>query len=99
MGDQDVLVRIGGEADAIYAPIKYINGSDTDVEGAFFDLSLRAGYLVVRSLDLFFNVRYIGGGAEGTGDDDGPGDGYKSNWLHFLTFSIGMKWTPTDLPQ
>lgn len=89
---------IGGEADAIYAPIKYINGSNTDVEGAFFDLSLRAGYLVARSLDLFLNLRYIGGGARGTGsDDDGPGDGFNSNWLHFLTFSLGMNWTPTDL--
>jgi hypothetical protein len=87
---------IGGEADAIYAPIKYINGSDTDVEGAFFDLSLRAGYLAARSLDLFVNLRYIGGGAEGTGDDNGPGDGYTSNWLHLLTFSLGMAWTPTD---
>jgi hypothetical protein len=89
---------IGGEADAIYAPIKYINGSDSDVEGAFFDVSLRAAYRVLRSLDMFVNVRYIGGGAEGTSsDDDGPGDGYTSNWLHFITFSIGMAWTPTDL--
>lgn len=88
---------LGGEVDAIYAPIKYINGSDTDVEGAFFDVSIRAGYKAARSLDLFFNLRYLGGGAEGTGDDDGPGDGYTSNWLHFLTFSVGMIWSPTDL--
>jgi hypothetical protein len=89
---------IGGEADAVYAPIKYINGSNTDVEGAFFDVSVRAGYLVVRSLDLFLNVRYLGGGAEGTSkDNDGPGDGYTSNWLHLLTFSLGMAWAPTDL--
>lgn len=89
---------IGGEVDAIYAPIKYINGSDSDVEGAFFDVSLRAGYLVARSLDLFVNIRYIGGGAEGTSSKvDGPGDGYTSNWLHFITFSIGAAWTPTDL--
>jgi hypothetical protein len=89
---------IGGEADAIYAPVKYINGSNSDVEGAFFDLSLRAGYLVARSLDVYVNLRYIGGGAEGTSSsNDGPGDGYTSNWLHFLTFSVGAAWTPTDL--
>lgn len=91
-------VWVGGEADAIYAPIKYINGSDSDVEGAFFDVSLRAGYLVARSLDLFFNLRYLGGGAEGTSKEhSGPGDGYVSNWLHFLTFSVGMAWEPTSL--
>lgn len=89
---------VGGEADFIYAPIKYINGSNSDVAGAFFDVSLRAGYFVARSLDLFFNIRYIGGGAEGTASEvDGPGDGYTSNWLHFITFSIGSAWTPTDL--
>jgi hypothetical protein len=89
---------IGGEADAIYAPVKYINGSGSDVEGAFFDVSLRAGYRVLRSLDMFVNLRYLGGGAEGTSsDDDGPGDGYTSNWLHFITFSVGFAWTPTDL--
>ena len=89
---------IGAEADAIYAPIKYVNGSDSDVVGAFFDVSLRAGYLVARSLDLFVNVRYIGGGAEGTSsDDDGPGDGFNANWLHLITFSLGAAWAPTDL--
>jgi len=36
-------VWLGGEADAVYAPVKYINGSNSDVEGAFLDLSLRAG--------------------------------------------------------
>ncbi len=89
---------LGIEADAIYAPVKYINGSDSDVKGAFFDISLRAGYLVARSLDLFVNLRYLGGGAEGTSSEiDGPGDGYTSNWLHFIAFSIGSAWTPTDL--
>lgn len=83
---------LGVEADGIWAPVKYINGSDTDVEGAILDASVRAGYSVSEELDGFLNIRYLGGGAEGTGDDDGPGDGYVKNWLHFLTVSLGFRY-------
>lgn len=87
-------VWVGAEVDGIYAPIKYINGSDSDVEGAIIDLSLRCGVELDDGKDLFMNLRWIGGGAEGTGsDNDGPGDGFTSNWLNFLSFSMGLKWS------
>ena len=88
---------VGGEIDGFYAPIKYINGGSSDVEGAFIDASLRIGVRTIKSLDLFLNFRYLGGGASGTGSDSGPGDGYTYNWLHFLTVSIGVEWSLTDL--
>ena len=76
----------------LHAPIKCLNGGSSDVEGALLDLSVRAGYRVSAAIDVFLNVRYLGGGAEGTSDDDsGPGDGYTSNWLHFLTVSVGTE--------
>ena len=85
----------GLEADGFYAPIKYINGSDSDVEGAIIDLSLRYGIKMDQSKDLFFNLRWIGGGGEGTSsNDDGPGDGFSANWLNLLSFSIGITWSP-----
>lgn len=83
---------LGGEVDGIYAPVKYLNGGESDVEGAILDLSVRAGYRVVRGVDAFVNVRYLGGGAEGTG-----GDGFTANWLHFLTATIGFELGITDL--
>jgi hypothetical protein len=85
---------LGYEADGMYAPIKYINGGKSDVVGAIVDLSLRAGYNVAPPLDVFFNFRYLGGGATGTSKSDaarGPGDGYTSNWLHFLTSTVGVE--------
>ena len=85
---------LGYEADGMYAPVKYINGGKSDVVGAILDLSLRGGYNVAGPLDLFVNVRYLGGGAKGTSKSDaerGPGDGYTSNWLHFLTTSVGAE--------
>lgn len=80
---------MGGDAAGIWAPVRYLNGGDSDVEGAIVDASLRLGLELARGADLFVNVRYLAGGASGTSDDGGPGDGFTSNWLHFLTVSLG----------
>jgi len=81
------------EADGIYAPISYLNGSDNEVVGAILDASLRGGVRIVDHVDGFLNLRYLGGGAVGTSDNtDGPGDGYVRNWLHFGTVTVGFKY-------
>jgi hypothetical protein len=81
---------LGMEADGIYAPVSYLNGSDNEVVGAILDASLRAG-AKVKSGAVFMNVRYLGGGATGTSTNDTwPGDGYVRNWLHFLIVSTGF---------
>jgi hypothetical protein len=85
---------LGYEADGMYAPVKYINGGKSDVVGAILDFSLRGGYEVSAPLCVFFNLRYLGGGAEGTSKSDaarGPGDGYTSNWLHFMSSTAGFE--------
>jgi hypothetical protein len=82
---------IGGEVDAAWAPIRYINGSDSDVEGALVDGSLRLGTELRPGLDAVMNVRYLGGGAVGTSDSSTPpGDGYNRNWLHTMTLTVGF---------
>jgi len=81
----------GVEADGMYAPVKYINGSGTDVVGAILDASVRAGVPLAHGGEAFLNLRYLGGGAEGTSKDtSGPGDGWVSNWLHFVSLSVGL---------
>jgi len=79
------------EADGFYAPISYINGSDNEVIGAILDASFRGGLKINDPIDVFFNLRYLGGGALGTGDvkPGEPGDGFVKNWLHFMTVSAG----------
>jgi hypothetical protein len=77
------------EVDGIYAPVKYINGGDSDVEGAIIDANLRAGYRLSPRLDAFVNLRWLGGGAEGTSEPEDFSDGYSQNWLQFLIFSVG----------
>ena len=80
----------GFEVDGAYAPIKYINGGTSDVVGALLDASLRLGQRGKNGIDSFVNLRYLGGGAEGTTDDPDPGeDGFTNNWLHTVSLSIG----------
>jgi hypothetical protein len=84
---------IATELDGIYAPVSYLNGDNNDVTGAILDASIRAGLDLGKKRDVFLNVRYIGGGAEGQSDNSPPpGDGYVNNWLHFLTVSAGFSW-------
>jgi hypothetical protein len=88
------LFWIGLEADGMYAPVKYVNGGRSDVVGAILDVSGQVGYRVAAPLDLFFGVRYVGGGAKGTSKSDaerGPGDGYTSNWIHLMTSTLGAR--------
>lgn len=83
---------IGAEAIGFYAPIKYLNGGKSDVEGAIADVSLRVGLRGPKAWSPYFNLRYLGGGASGTEAEPDPGaDGYVDNWLHFMTFSIGFR--------
>lgn len=79
------------EADGFYAPVSYLNGSDNEVVGAILDASLRQGLHVTDQVGAFLNLRYLGGGAVGTSEDEpGPGDGYVRNWLHFVTVTAGF---------
>jgi hypothetical protein len=87
--NENVYAQI--EADGIYAPVSYLNGSDNEVVGAILDASLRTGIQLSAPVSAFLNLRYLGGGAVGTSDNnDGTGDGYVKNWLHFGTMSVGF---------
>jgi hypothetical protein len=85
---------LGSEVDGIYAAGKGFVGS-TEVSpgfvGAILDASLRAGFSPREFLDVFLNLRYLGGGAEGTQTNyTGPGDGYVKNWLNAFSVSLGV---------
>lgn len=85
---------VGAEVDGFYAPIKYLNGGDSDVVGAIVDASVRAGVELRQDAEAYLNLRWLGGGAEGGGeDDDNPGDGYNENWLSFIALSLGLSYT------
>lgn len=83
---------LGFEADGIYAPIQYLNGSDNEATGALLDLSLRGGVRLTDAVEVFLNLRYLGGGARSTDEEEAlrePGNGFTSNWLDFTSVSLG----------
>jgi hypothetical protein len=88
---QSKFLSLELEADGMYAPISYLNGSDNDILGSILDVSLRQNFQLMEQARLFVNVRYIGGGAQGQSDHTSQvTDGYTKNWLHFLTVSGGF---------
>lgn len=87
-------VWVGTEVDGLYAPISYLNGSDSEVVGAILDASARLGLLLPRDVEGFLNLRYLGGGAVGTSTEPEPqSDGYTKNWLQFAIVTVGMAYT------
>lgn len=84
-------VWLGLEADGFYANIPIANGGTSNVEGAIFDTSLRAGLTVTPFMEAFVNLRYLGGWANGTSaNPSGPGDGFTANYLHTIALSLGV---------
>lgn len=79
----------GGEADGFYASSAIFNGANFAFVGAIWDVSLRAGLKLTPGLDPFLNIRYLGGGANGTEKNPKVGDGFTDNWLHTVSVSIG----------
>jgi hypothetical protein len=73
-----------------YASGRFITGGQR-LRRSILDASLRGGFSPRENLDVFLNVRYLGGGAVGTEEDfPGPGDGYVRNWLHTVSVSLGV---------
>ncbi|MCB9662850.1 MAG: hypothetical protein H6732_01965 [Alphaproteobacteria bacterium] len=82
---------MAGEVQGFYAPIKYLNGTGADVEGAIADASVKLGLAAPKGTDAFLAVRYVGGGASGTSSAPDPfTDGFVDNWVHFLSVSLGV---------
>jgi len=84
------------EVDGFYAPISVLNGSDNEVTGAIADVSVRLGAHIAPHFEAFIDLRYIGGGAVGSGDPTPTSDGFQRNWLHFLAVSLGGTFDSRD---
>jgi hypothetical protein len=78
---------IGSEIDGFYASGRYITGSENDFEGAILDASIRFGFQLTDYLNTFLNLRYLGGGASGTEENE---DKYTDNWLKTFSVSLGF---------
>jgi len=78
-----------------YAKSAWFNGAGFEFEGSVLDASLRMGYLVQNDLELFGNLRFFGGTAEGTSTDPAstwtePTDRFTKNNIATLAVSVGV---------
>jgi hypothetical protein len=95
-------VWVGLEVDGVYATGGFLNrdNTGTSFEAGLLDASARAGLRVSGALDVFLNLRYLGGGARGTNEEEaasGRGDGYSSNWLDTFSVTLGLLYRlPTE---
>ncbi|MFW5743704.1 MAG: hypothetical protein ACOCW3_02825 [Spirochaetota bacterium] len=88
---------LGLEADGFFASSAFINGADYEFSGSIYDVSLRAGFEPTDGVDLFANLRALGGGASGTRPDDArefwsqSRSGSTDNSLSTLSLSLGAR--------
>ncbi len=84
-----------GEATGIFASSAFINGADFTFEGSLLDASLRAGYLLESGMEMFFNLRFLGGSAKGESEYDNAAwskskEQFTANYLGTVSASIGV---------
>lgn len=79
----------------LYASSAIINGANFEFEGSILDASLRGGYTLKNNIDLFLNLRFLGGSAAGTSgyardkwtDSTNP---ETANYLATTSVSLGL---------
>jgi hypothetical protein len=87
---------VGLEADGFYATSAFINGATYEFSGSIFDASLRAGFAPMPGMEVFINLRGLGGGAVGTRGDEREfatqsRQGFTDNFLTTLSLTLGAR--------
>jgi hypothetical protein len=88
---------VAGEVDGFYASSAIFNGADFEFTGSIFDASIRAGYQPIDGVEVFLNVRALGGGANGTRPAEDnifwtqSRDGFTDNFLTSLSVTLGAR--------
>ncbi len=83
---------VGMDVDGFYASSSFFNGANFDFEGSIIDASVMIGFKNTDWLSTFFNLRFLGGSASGTSQyATPPSDGYTSNYLATMAFTIGFE--------
>jgi hypothetical protein len=80
----------GVEIDGFYASAPIANGSDISFVGYIVDASIRAGYDINNDISAFFNIRLLGGGADGYEGGEVISENYTYNMLFVTTLTLGF---------
>ncbi len=90
-------VNLSADITGLYASSAFINGADFEFEGSILDASLRAGYVLKNNIELFGNLRFLGGTAKGTSEYESEtwavsdsDDRFTSNYLSTFEATVGF---------
>ncbi len=72
-------VDLSADITGLYASSALINGASFEFEGSILDASLRAGYELKNNVEIFGNVRFLGGTAKGSSSYSGTNWSVASN--------------------
>ncbi len=83
------------DATGLYASSAIINGASFAFEGSILDASLRAGYPLIPGLDVFGNLRFLGGTSKGESQYPDrnwseSNERYGENYLSTMSFTLGL---------
>ena len=83
------------DATGLYASSAIINGASFTFEGSILDASFRAGYPLREGLDIFANLRFLGGTAKGESEYidrtwSESSQAYTENILSTMSFTLGL---------
>ncbi|MDZ7796850.1 MAG: hypothetical protein U5N56_07325 [Candidatus Marinimicrobia bacterium] len=83
------------DATGLYASSAVINGANFDFEGSLLDASLRMGYPLRKGMEVFGNLRFLGGTSRG--ESQYPAESwsvteerYGENFLGTMAFTMGI---------
>lgn len=81
-------------ATGFWAPIKYLNGGSTDINGWIYEFEFVPTYEIGRGFSAFGNFRLLGGGAIGTSKTERASGGkYSSDKLLTMSVTLGLQKT------
>lgn len=83
------------DATGLYASSAIINGANFAFEGSLLDASLRAGYPLMSGMDVFANLRFLGGTSKGESQYPDrnwseSNERYGENYLATMSFTLGL---------
>jgi len=90
-------INLTADITGLYASSAIINGANFEFEGSILDASLRMGYILKNDMEIFGNIRFLGGTSKGTSSYDGTNwsvssndDRFSQNNLGTLSSTIGL---------
>jgi len=88
-------INLSLDVTGLYASSSIINGASFEFEGSILDASLRVGYSLKNQMEIFSNLRFLGGTSKGTSEYSNEAwsqsvERYTSNNLGTFSATLGL---------